>query len=125
MCKRHYGVPRFLKNMSTITKMWIGIVVLALLSPLGIILPDKLKAGSAWGEWGPDEIGKMLGFIPQGMNKISEIWHAPLPDYELKGWDQMGPGMQSLGYIISAVAGIAVTVAVVIFLGKIAVKNDK
>ena len=42
MCKKHYTVPRMFKNMSTITKMWIGLAVLALLSPIGIIIPDKV-----------------------------------------------------------------------------------
>ena len=40
---------------STMKKMLLGLVVLALLSPVGIIIPDKVKAGSAWGEWGTDE----------------------------------------------------------------------
>lgn len=111
------------KNMSTITKMWIGLAVLALISPIGIILPDKFKAGGAWGEWGMDEIEKMLGYVPQGMKEAAEKWRAPLPDYDLKGWDQMGLGMQSVGYILSAVVGIAIIVAVIIFLGKIATKD--
>jgi hypothetical protein len=123
MCKRHYEVPRFLRNMPTITKMWVGLAVLALLSPIGIILPDKFKAGGAWGEWGPDEIEKMLGYVPQGMKEVAEKWRAPLPDYDLKGWDQMGLGMQSLGYIFSAVVGMAIIVAVIILLGKIATKE--
>ena len=29
---------------------------LALLSPLGLILPRIMNAGAAWGEWGVDEI---------------------------------------------------------------------
>jgi cobalt/nickel transport protein len=123
MCKKHYTVPRMLKNMSTITKMWLGLAVLALLSPIGIIIPDKMKAGAAWGEWGIDEIEKMLGYVPQGMKATADKWRAPLPDYDLKGWDQMGLGMQSLGYIFSAVVGMAIIVVVIILLGKIATKE--
>ncbi len=118
MCRKHYTLPKIFRNMSTITKMWIGIAVLALLSPIGIILPDKLKAGTAWGEWGTDEIEKMLGYVPAGMKKVAETWHAPLPDYDLKGWDQ------SLGYIFSALVGIALIVAVIIMLGKIWAKDE-
>jgi cobalt/nickel transport protein len=103
--------------------MWIGLAVLALLSPIGIIIPDKVKAGAAWGEWGTDEIEKMLGYVPQGMKRFSEMWRAPLPDYDLKGWDQMGLGMQSLGYIFSAIVGMAITVAVILILGKVAIKE--
>ncbi len=111
------------KKLSTQTKMWIVIALLALISPVGILLPDKLGAGAAWGEWGIDEIEKMVGYVPQGMQKLAEFWQSPLPDYNLKGWDQMGMGMQSLAYVLSAIIGIAVVVAVVILLGKIAVKE--
>ena len=61
---------------STMKKMLLGLVVLALLSPVGVILPDMFKAGSAWGEWGPDEIQKMVGFVPQGMQKVADMWKA-------------------------------------------------
>ncbi|HTP67047.1 MAG TPA: PDGLE domain-containing protein [Geobacteraceae bacterium] len=124
MCRKHFRTPLFLRNLSTQTKMWIGIAVLALFSPLGIILPAKFKAGDAWGEWGTDEIEKMLGYVPQGMKKLAERWHAPFQDYDFRGWDQMGLGMQSIGYIFSAVAGIAVIIAVIIVLGKIAAKDE-
>ncbi|HET6420217.1 MAG TPA: PDGLE domain-containing protein [Geobacteraceae bacterium] len=113
------------KSISTVKKMWIGLAVLALLSPIGLILPDKFKAGSAWGEWGADEIEKMLGYVPQGMKKLAEMWQAPMPDYAFKGWDKLGLGMQSLAYVVSAVLGIAVIVAIIMLLGKIALKDDK
>jgi len=38
--------------MTLTGKLWIGIGALIVLSPLGLILPDQFKAGSAWGEWG-------------------------------------------------------------------------
>ncbi len=123
MCKRHFEMPIMFKNMSTITKMWLGLAVLAVISPIGIILPAKLKAGSAWGEWGIDEIEKMLGYVPRGMKETAEKWHAPIPDYGFKGWDQMGMAMQSLGYIFSAIIGIAIVVGAIMFLGKITVKD--
>ena len=111
------------KGMSTIKKMWLGLAVLALVSPIGIILPDMFKAGSAWGEWGPDEMQKMLGYVPQGLKKLSELWNAPMPDYSFKGWEEKGLAMNSFSYIISAVAGIAIIVAVTMLLGKIATKD--
>ena len=111
------------KNISTVNKMWIGLAVLALISPIGIILPDKFKAGSAWGEWGPEEIEKMLGYVPQGLKKLSELWNAPMPDYAFKGWDSMGLSMLSLAYIASAIIGIAVIAAVIMLLGKVGLKD--
>src|SRR4029079_11631204 len=39
-------------------KLLIGLVVLALLSPLGL-----LASGTAWGEWGSDEVGvEQIGY---------------------------------------------------------------
>lgn len=111
------------KSISTVKKMWIGLALLALASPVGLILPAKFKAGSAWGEWSNDAIEKMLGYVPQGMKKLSETWQAPLADYAFKGWDRLGLAMQCLAYVISAVAGIAVIVAIILLLGKIATKD--
>lgn len=33
-------------------KLWAGIGALIVLSPLGLILPDRFKAGTAWGRLG-------------------------------------------------------------------------
>ena len=111
------------RSMSTVKKMWIGLAVLALVSPVGIILPDKLKAGSAWGEWSPEEMEKRLGYVPKGMKKLAELWHAPMPDYAFKGWDTLGLSMQSLAYVASALIGITVVAAMVMLLGKIGLKD--
>jgi cobalt/nickel transport system permease protein len=81
-----------------------SLVVLACLSPLGL-----LAAGTAWGEWGAEEIrgvaagGKPLGFVPAGMaHGFSH--RAFLPDYAVSGL----PGW--LGYLLSAAAGAAMLV---------------
>jgi len=111
-------------GMSTTKKLWIGLVVLALLSPVGIIIPDKFKAGSAWGEWGTDEIQKMVGFVPQGMQKLADIWQAPMPDYAFKGWEEKGLGMLSLAYVISAAVGISIITAITMLFGKIVNKKE-
>jgi cobalt/nickel transport protein len=111
-------------KMSTMKILWIGLVVLALLSPIGIIIPDKVKAGSAWGEWGTDEIAKMVGFVPQGMKKLADIWQAPMPDYAFKGWEEKGLGMLSLSYIISAAVGMAVIIFITMLFGKIVQRKE-
>jgi cobalt/nickel transport protein len=105
--------------MSTTKKLWIGIGVLIVLSPLGLILPDKFKAGSAWGEWGSDEMKTLIGYIPKGLEKLGSLWKAPMPDYAFKGWEEKGMSHLSLAYIASAVIGIAIIVAVVLLLGKL------
>ncbi len=104
--------------MKTITKFWFGIVVLIVLSPLGLILPDHFKAGSAWGEWGADEMQKLVGYIPKGLEKLSSLWSAPIPDYAFKGWEHKPMADLSLAYILSAAIGILICVGVVFILGK-------
>ena len=90
------------------TKLWIGIAVLVVLSPLGLILPEYFKSSGAWGE-----------------SKLSSLWNAPLPDYAFKGWEQKGLPRLSFAYIISAVIGILITVIAVFLIGKFLSKKDE
>lgn len=82
-------------------KLWIlwgalGLLVLA--TPLGL-----LASGTAWGEWGVEELqDRGLGFIPEGMDKLAGWWPAPLPDY---GFSRMGA---VIGYILAALVGIII-----------------
>jgi hypothetical protein len=109
--------------MKTITRFWIGLGVLIVLSPLGLILPEHFKAGSAWGEWGVDEMQKLVGYIPRGLEQLASLWNAPMPDYAFKGWEGKGLQHLSLAYIVSAVAGIAITVIAVLLIGKVLAKK--
>jgi len=111
-------------GMSTTKKLWLGLIVLALLSPVGIIIPDKVKAGSAWGEWGTDEIQKMVGFVPQGMKKLADLWKPPMPDYSFQGWEEKGLSMQSIGYVISAIVGIGIISALTLIFGKVVSRKE-
>lgn len=79
-----------------------GLLTIVLLTPLGL-----LASGTAWGEWGVDEIynltqnGNKLGYTPKGMLKgIS--FEAVMPDYTILGTNEI------LGYILSALSGIAI-----------------
>jgi hypothetical protein len=110
--------------MSNLKKMWIGIGVLALLSPLGLILPAFFKAGGAWGEWGLDEIEKIAGSVPAGMRRLAEIWKAPLQHYGLPN-QSTGLLNESLGYVMTAIIGVAFTAAIMFLLTKLLVKKDK
>ncbi len=105
--------------MKTTTKLWIGLGVLALLSPVGIYLPDKLKAGSAWGEWGADEMKNLVGYVPAGLEKIASVWNALMPDYAFKGMENAGLGHLSIAYIVSALVGIALCVGSGLLIGKL------
>lgn len=91
--------------MKTTVKLWFGLVILILLSPLGLFLPEYFKAGDAWGEWGSDSLKELVGYVPQGLDKLSSLWSAPIPDYAFKGWEEKGLAHLSIAYIASAVLG--------------------
>ena len=84
--------------------VYLLLVLLVILTPLGL-----LAEGTAWGEWGVDEIasvttsGEELGYTPQGMTNGFE-WSAFIPDYSTPGVPEW------LGYILSAIAGVALCV---------------
>ena len=98
--------------MKTTKKLWLAIGVLVLISPLGIILPTLFGAGSAWGEWNLDEIVKEVGFMPEGMKRISELWSAPFPDYAPFAGKEVA--VESMGYVLSGIIGV-VMVAIVMY----------
>ena len=94
------------RGTGKLRKLWIGLLVLALISPLGLLAP-----GTAWGEWGTEELARMgLKSIPKGIARLSGIWGAPLQNYNLPAL-----GNSSLGYILSALVGVLV-VSVVAWL---------
>jgi cobalt/nickel transport protein len=115
-----------ISNMSTTKKLWIGIGVLMLLTPLGVILPKLFGAEGAWGEWGLDEIRKLAGFVPAGMKRLAETWKAPLPNYALPGQNK-GLAGESFGYVLMAVIGVALTAGLMYLLARLLVrkKNDR
>jgi len=111
--------------MRIVTKFWIALGALVALSPLGLILPDRFKAGSAWGEWGVDEMEKLVGYAPQELKRLSAIWSAPMPDYALKGGAEKGLAHLSLAYALSAIIGAALIVLIVWLLGKFLVNKSE
>jgi hypothetical protein len=77
--------------------LWGALAVIALATPIGL-----LASGTAWGEWGVNELKDLgLNFIPEGIEKFAGWWPAPLPDY---GFPRTGA---IIGYILSAFIGIA------------------
>jgi cobalt/nickel transport protein len=110
-------------NIMTITKkLWIGIGILALLSPLGLIIPALFGAGGAWGEWGIDAIKNIVGFVPEGMKRLADTGNAPLTGYAVPGQSR-GLVNESFGYIISAFIGIALAAAIMFLIAKLLVRK--
>jgi len=99
--------------------------VLVLLSPLGLYLPERFKAGSAWGEWGTEEIraeiarqtGEREGYVPRGLEEAERSgWKAPLPDYALPGQEEAPLSALSLTYILSGLLGAIVVAGLILLL---------
>lgn len=91
-----YSEKRKKAIKTNIRILWIGLVILILLTPLGL-----LATGTAWGEWGRKELSQLgLGYIPSGFDKWSSVWNAPIPDYSIAGLNPQ------IVYIISGIIGL-------------------
>jgi cobalt/nickel transport system permease protein len=83
---------------------WVVLAALIVITPIGLLAP-----GTAWGEWGAKELTKLgLSFIPKGLDQLSGLWSAPM-----RGYNVPSLGNANLGYILSAVVGITIIIAVV------------
>ncbi len=84
-----------------INPIYLLLALLVVLTPLGL-----LADGSAWGEWGVDEIatvttdGVELGYTPEKMETGFQ-WSALCPDYSTPGVPEW------FSYILSAIGGVA------------------
>ncbi len=110
--------------MKTHKKLWIAIGILALFSPLGVVLPALFGAGGAWGEWSLAEIEKLVGFVPDGMRRFSEIWKAPLQDYTVP---RQGSGIvhTGMGYLLAGLIGFAATAVAAYLIGKLLARRER
>ncbi len=102
--------------------LWIGLAALMILTPLGL-----LAAGTAWGEWGADDFvnpstREQIAAAsnnespptapPQGLERLSKVWTAPMPDYA-------PPFMTSpaFGYVLSAMFGTGLVLMAFMIIG--------
>lgn len=85
----------------------VALAVMALLTPVGLYLPEIVKGGGAWGEWSVDEVRRMVGYAPREMKRSADAWKAPLPDYALPGRQAIPAGRRSVSYVLSAFVGVA------------------
>lgn len=80
--------------------VWGLLLALICLTPLGL-----LASGTAWGEWGTEELAGLTGYTPGGMES-GLSFSALLPDYSVTGLPE------AAGYLISAAVGAAILVIV-------------
>jgi cobalt/nickel transport system permease protein len=85
-------------HLPTARKLWLAVACLLILTPLGIV-----AAGTAWGEWRPQELG--VATVPLGLERMSAFWTAPISRY--------APSFianESFGYMVSAFIGIGIII---------------
>jgi cobalt/nickel transport system permease protein/cobalt/nickel transport protein len=98
----------------------IGMILLIIFVPLGL-----LAAGTAYGEWETEELKDKVGYVPSGLEALSDLWHPLMKDYNIPN----GPSFQdsklvaSAAYILSAVIGVIVSGSLLYFIGKKAAKH--
>lgn len=84
-----------------------ALAVMALLTPVGVYLPEILQAGRSWGEWGVGEVRTMVGYSPEGMEKDSALWKAPVPDYAQDAGEGSPLPRRGFGYLLSGFLGVS------------------
>lgn len=104
--------------------LWLGLAGLMILSPLGL-----LAAGTAWGEWGAEDFTNPAArqeilqasanvappsAAPQGLERLSSVWQAPIPDYAPSFMHSA-----SFGYILSAVFGCGLILLAFLLISKL------
>lgn len=100
-------------------KFVVGLVILAMLTPLGL-----LASGTAWGEWGGEDLQSQLGFIPSGLQRFGDFWkHTLLPDYGIAGYDHSF-WQQALGYLLSAFVGLLVIGLIALIVQRLVRKSE-
>lgn len=113
-------------RQGTLRRLRFGMGVLALLSPLGVVLPAVFGSGPAWGEWRAGELAKLVGYVPAGMERLVGVWKAPVADYAFAAGEGTGMAAAGISYLASAVIGIAVLAFLVRLCGKaLTAKEEK
>ncbi|MFH2144182.1 MAG: PDGLE domain-containing protein [Bacteroidota bacterium] len=97
---------------------------LCIITPIGIFLPIFFDAGDAWGEWSAETINDLIGYMPSGLEKYSEVWSAPISDYTMNSVDN-SVVHQSGYYIVSGIIGATLTYVVMLFISRLIIRNEK
>ena len=97
-------------------RLWMGLGLLVLLTPLGIVLPEKFGANRAWGEWSARELNEKWGHVPAHLEKLEGLWKALFPDYRVPGMTK--PWQTKLSCLLAALLGAGVIVILCLGLGR-------
>jgi len=105
-------------------KILIILLILCLITPIGILLPSFFNTGEAWGEWSAQTVKELVGYVPKGLAKYSDIWKAPIPDYAVKRED---PSIvhRSGYYLVTGIIGATITYIVMLVISGLIIRNGE
>jgi cobalt/nickel transport protein len=105
-------------------KILIILLFLCLITPVGILLPAFTNTGDAWGEWSAQTVKELVGYVPEGLRRYSDIWKAPIQDYSDRKED---PSIvhRSGYYLVSGIFGATVTYVIMLLISRLIIKNGK
>ncbi len=89
----------------------IGLGLLILLAPFGLLV-----VGETFGEWSKEEVKGKLGFVPIGLEHLSSIWSAPMPNYAFPNDESQIDAVAA--YILSGIIGVVACICLLYFAGK-------
>ena len=105
-------------------KILVILLLLCLLTPIGILLPAFFNTGDAWGEWSAQIVKELVGYVPKGLAKYSDVWKAPLPDYSVKREDSSFVHRSGY-YLVSGIIGATITYIVMLLISRLIIRNGK
>lgn len=87
---------------------WVAMAAIIIITPIGLLAP-----GTAWGEWGRDQLSALgLNSIPAGFDRFANLWSAPLSGYDIPALNN-----PTITYMLSAVVGVVLIFGVIAVLG--------
>lgn len=104
------SLDKKLNAIGGMKKYWYALIALIILAPLGLI-----AKGTAYGEWSAGDLKSTLGFIPEGMAKLSGTWKAILPHYSIPGFGNTFFS-SSLGYIFCAIVALIIILVITMII---------
>ena len=109
--------------MTKFKRLWLILGILIFLSPLGLFLPEWMATETPWGEWSPEKLEELVGFLPEGVRKLSDFWKPFFSNYSL-GAGQTGSYLSSgFRYMLSALLGAVLVTGVSFLVAKIVISK--
>ena len=105
-------------------KILIILLLLCLITPVGILIPAYFNAGEAWGEWSAKTVKDLVGYVPKGLEKYTDVWKAPLADYSVNRKDS-SIVHRSGYYLVSGIIGATVTYIVMLLISRLIIRNGE